>query len=439
MKKVICRSCCHLLSVVTAICYLLSAISPSYATDVYIGINAQKQDEGIGLGLPDFLPLRTNQKADIELARLIHEVVRFDLYDSRYFRIEEEGPALTQSDPKAHFQDWISHEADTLIWARVSDLNPRVTLEAKLYDLKSGDILLERNYRNENFNWRKLAHQLSDDLVKQFTGEKGIAQTRIAFSNNRTGSKEIYVIDYDGMNFMQMTHHRSISILPRWSPDGKHIVYTGYHHGNPDLYDLDMEKMKISPLSYSQGLNLPGGFSPDGTELVMTLSKGANPNLYLLNIMSRQTQQLTFHFGIDSSPSYSANARQIVFVSDRSGNPQIYVMEKEGGYVRRLTNLNWCDSPAWSPKGDWIVFAARENPKKAFDIYRIDPSGRNLERLTQNEGSNENPSWSPDGRFLAFTTTRRGRREIFLMGADGSFPHPLAEIPGQSFTPSWSP
>ena len=414
-------------------------LSPSFATDVYIGVTAQQGEKGVALGLPDFLPLRTSKVEDIEMAHRIHEVVRFDLFYSRYFQIEEEGPAPVESDPKSLFPDWVKQGADTLLWARASDLKPRVLLEAKLFDLSSGNALLEKNYRSEAYAWRQLAHQLADDIVLQFTGEPGIAHTRIAFANSRTGQKEIYLVDYDGANLLQMTQYRSLALLPRWSPDGKHVVYTSYHKGNPDLFDLDLERMRISPLSVLQGLNLAGGFSPSGSELVLTLSAGANPNLYLYNLSSHKMRQLTFHFGIDSSPTFSPNGRQIAFVSDRSGNPQIHIMEKEGGYVRRLTQLNWCDSPAWSPKGDWVAFTARENPKKPFDIYRIEPTGRNLERLTRGEGSNENPSWSPDGRFLAFTTTRRRRREIFLMGADGSFPHPLAEIPGQSFTPSWSP
>ena len=66
-------------------------------------------------------------------------------------------------------------------------------------------------------------------------------------------------------------------------------------------------------------------------------------------------------------------------------------------------------------------------------------TGSQIRRLTEKAGDNEDPSWSPDGRFIAFTSTRRGHKEIFVMDADGSAPHPLTELPGSSFTPSWSP
>ncbi|MCL1901562.1 MAG: hypothetical protein FWG51_04090, partial [Firmicutes bacterium] len=62
-----------------------------------------------------------------------------------------------------------------------------------------------------------------------------------------------------------------------------------------------------------------------------------------------------------------------------------------------------------------------------------------ITRLTSNQRNNENPTWSPDGRFVAFSSTRAGRSEIYIMAIDGSGTRKLAEIPGASFTPSWSP
>jgi len=101
--------------------------------------------------------------------------------------------------------------------------------------------------------------------------------------------------------------------------------------------------------------------------------------------------------------------------------------------------LNWCDSPSWSPSGDWIVFAGRETTKEKLNIFVTDLTGSQIRRLTNQAGDNEDPSWSPDGRFIGFTSTRRGRRELFIMDADGSAPHPLTDLKGHTFTPNWGP
>ena len=314
----------------------------------------------------------------------------------------------------------------------------KLLLDAKLIDAARNEPLFSRHYRQDAAYKRSLAHKLADDVVHAVTGKIGIAHSQLAFVNNRSGSKEIFIADYDGENVRQLTKHGSISLLPRWSPDRKRIAYTSYVEGNPDLWIMDLTTGKTSKVSDDQGLNIAGGFSPDGTQLLMTLSRQKSPNLYLKNFTDGSVTRLTHHFGADSSPTFSPDARQVAFVSDRSGNPQIYVLDVNTQRAKRLTNMNWCDSPSWSPTGEWIAFAGRAHNKDKMDIFLVDVTGTQVRQLTRGEGTNENPAWSPDGRFLAFTSTRNGRPQLFIMDADGSAPHKLADIPGASTTPDWS-
>ena len=70
------------------------------------------------------------------------------------------------------------------------------------------------------------------------------------------------------------------------------------------------------------------------------------------------------------------------------------------------------------------------------DIYLINVDGSGLTRLTSNSGLNGSPSWSPDGRQIAFSSNRDGTHKIYIMNADGSNQHAIAERGTQ---PSWSP
>ncbi len=422
---------------------LLLAARPLYAeTSVYIGISPGAEVKKSAVAMARFLPARPDSAEDLAVAAELREIVRADLLYSRYFEIKEDPLSPANLDAGKESLAWWKALAGHLITGKAQLVGPdgkAWTFNARLYDLASGRVVMEKFYQGEKRALRRAAHMFADDVTQRLAGRPGIAHSKIAFTNNSTGRKEIYIVDYDGENLTRLTNDNSINLLPRWSADSSRIYYTTYRYGNPDMFEIDLKAGKIRPFTTFQGLNIPGGFSPDGMTMVMTLSKGEDPSIYSLNLVSKQLKKLLKGFGVSSSPTWSPDGTQVAFVSDRSGNPQIYVLEMATGKTRRLTRLNWCDSPSWSPAGDWIVFAGRETSKEKLNIFVTDLTGSQVRRLTNKAGDNEDPSWSPDGRFVAFTSTRRGRRELFIMDSDGSAPHPLTELKGHSFTPSWGP
>ena len=407
------------------------------APDVYIALTGRTgNSRTLALGLPPFQAADPRSKEDPLLAKELHDIVRDDLLFSRRFTLVEDGPAFNGANLRDILPPWKARLAGWLLAVEASSTRA-LSLKVRLVDLGSGETVFERSYRQTAEFPRSLAHKLSDDVVLALTGKDGIAHTRLAFANDRTGHKEISIMDYDGANLRALTRDGSISILPRFSPDRKSLVYTGYKDGNPDLFLLDLASGRSRTLCAEQGLNVAGGFSPDGAGLLMTLSRQKSPNLYLKNLADGSVTRLTRHFGADSSPTFSPDGAQAAFVSDRSGNPQIYLLTLATQRVKRLTDLNWCDSPAWSPTGEWIAFSGRVRREDGLDVFLVDVTGNQLRRLTHGEGASENPVWSPDGRFIAFIS--RGRRsELFVMDADGSAPHRLADIPGNTTTPAWS-
>jgi TolB protein len=417
---------------------LAPAPAPAPAAEVYIGIEAGKAGPKVPLAMAQFLPARAGAQTDLDLAEQFRDIIRADLLYSRYFDIQEDALSPANLDTGRESLEFWRGLAGHLITGRAQDAGNVWTMTAALRDLKAGGVSVEKHYQGEKRALRRAAHMFSDDITARLTGKRGIAQSKLAFSNDSTGRKEIYVVDYDGENLTKLTSDKSINLLPRWSRDGSRIYYTTYRWGNPDMFEIDLKAGKIKPFSTYQGLNIPGGFSPDGLTMVMTLSRGEDPGIYALDVVTKKLRNLLKGFGVSSSPSWSPDGKEVVFVSDRAGNPQIFVLNLDSGKTRRLTRLNWCDSPSWSSSGEWIVFSGREASKDKFNIYITDVTGSQIRRLTEKAGDNEDPSWSPDGRFIAFTSTRRGRREIFVMDADGSAPHPITDLPGRSFTPSWS-
>ena len=440
MKKKILTFLCALAAILCS-----GAVFAAPKTDVYIGITSAGGKRLPVIGMP---ALQTNGAYADAAGQIIYDTLRADILYARYFDVTADGPdfdvlssngRIESGTLKKVLQGWMKKRANYLIGAEVVYDAPYYVIKLYVYDVATQSPLFAKAYKGTQTSLRLLAHRAADQIILTLTGRRGIAETKIAFANNSTHHKEIYMVDYDGQNLKRLTNDNSIALLPRWSKDGK-IYYTTYRYRNPDIFAIDLKAGKIAPVVIRGGLSLIGGVSPDGRALVFTSSSGANPSIYLYNLETGEKKQITNKHSVDGSPSYSPDGKFITFVSNRAGNPQIYVMELATGQTRPLTKtFNWSDSPQWSPTGEWIVFAGRESPYHPFDIFLVDLTGTQLRRLTTDAGSNEDPTWSPDGRFIAFTSTRGGgKRKLFVMDADGSAPHLVADLPGDTFTPHWS-
>ena len=313
-----------------------------------------------------------------------------------------------------------------------------IRLTGEVHDLPARRSIMVREYRGTIDNWRLLVHRFADDVVLQFTGEPGVACSRLAFVASEGRNKELYVMDFDGAGLQALTADRSIALSPSWSYDGSLILFTSYRGGGgPRIYVIHSGGGKAYLISGRPGLNTSATYSPDGREIACTLSQDGNSEIYRLDACGESPHRLTDNSAIDTSPAWSPTGREIAFTSDRDGTPQVYVMDREGGNVRRLTyDLSYTDSPAWSPKGDRIAFVNRS--AGGFDIYVCLADGRGLKAVVTG-GSNENPRWSPDGRHLVFASNRDGESALYVSDLDDGSPRRLTTGGLHAMSPAWSP
>jgi TolB protein len=339
---------------------------------------------------------------------------------------------------RVSFPDWTIIGAEYLVKGGVSQAGPDVNVEFRLYDVVKGERILEKRYTGRLKDRIRLVRAMARDITQALTGDGSIFDTKIAFVVKQGQYSNIFTINFDGSDLEKVTDYRSITLSPRWSPDGKTIGFMSYQQGNPDLYFRRLEDYSTRKISDFRGLNLLGGWSPDGRRLLLTLSKDGNEEIYQLNLGSGQLTRLTRDFSIDVSPVWSPDGRRIAFVSNRSGSPQIFVMDSDGTHLRRLTfEGGYNTSPAWSPNGSRIAYEGRIGGR--FRIFSISEDGGGLLPIGPQAGDNESPAWSPDGRYLAFSQRGRGSGKIYIMNANGTNIRVLYENPAGCLSPAWSP
>lgn len=347
------------------------------------------------------------------------------------------------ADKRFDCQDWQQSGADALVEGQIRRDGQTMAVDFQVWDTARCMRVGKGTLARPPSDMIRLGKLLSDDVVKAFTGVPGVAGTEIAFVSDRTGAREIWVMDADGERQRAATNGRSIKVFPNWTPDGGAILYTSYpvKGGLPGLYITSRGEYRPGPILTRVLPGLPkyrGVFSPDGKHLAIVTSFDGAAELFKVDRSGRDLVRLTRSSAIDISPTWSPDGQQIAFVSDRSGGPQIYIMNNDGSGLRRLTfNGSYNTSPAWSPDGRWIAYETRVGAQ--FDIWLIDPAGEvNLPIVTHGR-SDESATWSPDSRKIAFSSSRRGRPNIYVVDAGGENLRRLTQTSGEDLQPAWGP
>jgi TolB protein len=179
----------------------------------------------------------TGFAGDATVAGPVAEVLKNDLKLSGYFDIKP------------------SSEAEFVQQGSVRRDNGGVTVDCTVIQSATKRVVLSKSYPGSPKDLRRLAHVISDDIVLAITGQRGIAQTKIAFVLSKGRNKELAVMDYDGHNARQITSDNTISARPRWSPDGQRIVYTSYLNRYPDVVEANIVTGRRRNVAQYPGVN----------------------------------------------------------------------------------------------------------------------------------------------------------------------------------------
>jgi TolB protein len=380
--------------------------------------------------------------AQVRVIKAMNEVSALDI--SRFIGQSDGAPAVFRQTLEADLKasGWFSltggDRAEFSLLGEAALAGASLEVRCEAYNVASREKLLGKTYKTTDREARRLAHKVADNIILALTGRQGMASTRILLIGNRTGKKEVYLCDADGQNLRQLTRDNTISMAPKWSPDGSRFVYTSFRSKFPDVYLVNLDTGDRKCIANYPGLNASAAFSPDGREVALILSKDGNPDLYIKDMDGGDLTRLTStRRAAEASPAWSPDGRQIVFVSDRSGTPQLYVMDRSGGEPRRLTSRGSQNvDPDWGANG-YIAYCSYIG---SYQIFVMNPATMEFKQVTREDANYEDPSWAPDGRHIVCTRTTNYRSRIFMIDTLGGSLIPLLPDSerGDWVAPNWS-
>ncbi len=244
-----------------------------------------------------------------------------------------------------------------------------------------------------------------------------------------SGWPGLYLYDLTDHSIQQITQEERDS-SPRWSPDGRSIIFVNSRNFFSALFRYDLASGERYSLTDYQN-DLEPDWSPDGERVVFTTSRDGFQELYTMRADGTDLKRLTNNTGLnDLRARYSPDGQRIAYMTNYSvgdGTGEIWVMNADGSQPRRMTNNDTDDSqPIWSPNGRYLVFTGR-TAATSSDLFVYDFQMETLRQITALPTVDGNPVWSPDGEWIAFVsyTTNGQQSRIYIVRPDGTALRPL--------------
>ena len=278
-----------------------------------------------------------------------------------------------------------------------------------------------------------------------YPGQNG----RIAFVGNFTGTWQVYTINPDGTDLLQVTNLPATQLspadwFPNYSPDGQQIAFSHDMTGAVELYLINVDGTGLTQVTHDDAENLFPQWSPDGTHILFSAQYIGDRfdfhHLATIRPDGTDRQVITNGLFDDIFPEYTIDAQQIVFSSSR-GNliSALWTMNSDGSHKKRITEPALEDGAVdVSPDGHHMVFINQARTELPSNLVVSNLDGTHRKNLTE-RGQFIDPVYSPNGQKIVFSgaSTEGDPLNLYTMNSDGSARTLLLACPNSCWVPSW--
>jgi eukaryotic-like serine/threonine-protein kinase len=277
----------------------------------------------------------------------------------------------------------------------------------------------------------------------------GGGQGQIAFTSDRSGLPQIWILDVGSKDVKQVTNLPDGACQPDWSPDGKRLVITSPCKSKQDIYKnaglflINADGSGLEIIHSKPGGDYDPAWSPDGNRIAFTSIREGLPHIFVFDLKEKTTIRLSSQSTRDNQPVWSPDGKLIAFQTTRQGQSQIWTIEatditgKSAAEFSILTN-GASYMPDWSHDGQTIIFS--QGPDLPWLVARQYPPRNSPEvRIAEQNRPVYTARFSLDNLWIAFEGVKDGNHDLFLMLGNGSSLARLTDDLSNDFQPSWQP
>ena len=267
----------------------------------------------------------------------------------------------------------------------------------------------------------------------------------------------------------QLTFHARVpnylNVSPAISPNGDKIAFISDRRGSQNIYLMSavdgrilktlVKGQRSESFEELHWLRPGMSFSPDGKKIVLAAKSGARDAIYVVDTRNDDIEKYELDLDGAFTTSWSPDGDHVAFVGNKSNQSDIYVLNLRTEEVMQITNDIFTDDhPSWSPDGKKIAFVSdrkdylygNQVPEEfnmvnfdyeARDVYIVDMTTKQLQRVTDTPWEEGNPIFSPDGKTLAYVSAQNGISNLFVHPLDSTDGYPVTNIISGIFQINW--
>lgn len=290
------------------------------------------------------------------------------------------------------------------------------------------------------FYWRKRSRSSQESVAVNPLPPKP-HKGLIAFVANPNGNWELFVMNGDGTQLIQLTQSALDERTPAISPNGEQITYS--------TSDGALWIMNIATNTTAQ-IQLPPGrygyptWLNDGSGIVYTSYKftpgNEDADFFVHSLKDQKQQTFLTQTGPQDYPALSPDGGALAYISSLATvlpgvgsriTQQLWIaFLKESKPVQVLVGTEGDAHPAWSPDGKWIAFSSSRNGTP--NLWMIKPDGQEPVQLTKDSVAQTSPTWSPDGQEIAYVSAQSGRMQLMTLNVNTREVHQLSPFGTQA-------